>query len=102
MLPGVEYRTTERWQGKPIYTMLLSLGNFPNATEKTVYHNIANLDRPLSVTVSAKSSDWAFALPAELGTSLSTLNFNPQGVVIKTTVNWSGYTAYATLKYTKK
>lgn len=28
--PGVEYRTTERWNGKPVYQMLLSLGAFTN------------------------------------------------------------------------
>jgi hypothetical protein len=26
MVLGVEYRTTERWQGKPVYTKLLDLG----------------------------------------------------------------------------
>lgn len=26
MTPGVEYRTTERWDGKPVYTKLISLG----------------------------------------------------------------------------
>lgn len=30
MLPGVEYRTTERWEGKPVYTKLVSLGAFTN------------------------------------------------------------------------
>lgn len=27
---GVEYRTTERWEGKPVYTKLVSLGAFTN------------------------------------------------------------------------
>ena len=31
MALGVEYRTTERWQGKPVYTMLVNLGEFANA-----------------------------------------------------------------------
>jgi len=29
MLSGVEYRTTERWQGKAVYTMLVDCGYFP-------------------------------------------------------------------------
>lgn len=33
---GVEYRTTERYQGKPVYTMAFSFGALPNATEKEV------------------------------------------------------------------
>ena len=97
---GVEYRTTERWQGKPVYVKLLSLGNLPNATEKAVYHNIANLDYPLSITAGAKSSDWSFALPLT-ESSLTKFTFNYQHIAIKCTGNWSGYTAYATLKYTK-
>lgn len=31
MVPGVEYRTTERWNGKPVYTMLINCGNMPTA-----------------------------------------------------------------------
>ena len=30
MVPGVEYRTTERWQGKPIYTKLIDCGALPS------------------------------------------------------------------------
>ena len=33
---GVEYRTTERYQGKPVYTMAFSFGALPNATGKEV------------------------------------------------------------------
>lgn len=36
MLPGVEYRTTERWNGKVVYTKLINFGALPNATIKTV------------------------------------------------------------------
>ena len=35
---GVEYRTTERYQGKPVYTKLVDCGALPNATRKTVNH----------------------------------------------------------------
>lgn len=36
MKPGVEYRTTERWQGKPVYAKLVDFGHLPNTTEKRV------------------------------------------------------------------
>lgn len=36
MTLGVEYRTTERWQGKVVYTKLVSVGALPNASSKTV------------------------------------------------------------------
>ena len=33
---GVEYRTTERYKGKPVYVKLVDCGALPNATYKTV------------------------------------------------------------------
>ena len=31
MEPSVEYRTTERWNGKPVYTVLINCGTLPSA-----------------------------------------------------------------------
>lgn len=36
MLLGVEYRTTERYLGKPVYVMAVDFGSLPNSTIKTV------------------------------------------------------------------
>lgn len=36
MSAGVEYRTTERWQGKPVYTKLISFGTPSNGLRKTI------------------------------------------------------------------
>lgn len=36
MLLGVEYKTTERYMGKPVYTMAFSFGTLPNASDKAV------------------------------------------------------------------
>lgn len=36
MLLGVEYKTTERYLGKPVYTMAFSFGTLPNASDKAV------------------------------------------------------------------
>ena len=35
---GVEYRTKERYLGKPVYTKLINFGALPNATNKKVAH----------------------------------------------------------------
>ena len=45
MQPGVEYRTTERWNGKAVYAMLVYLGAIPNDNEKSVFVHIANPGR---------------------------------------------------------
>lgn len=53
MIPGVEYRTTKRHNGKPVYTKLLSYspGSF---TSEYIYllHDISNFDTGLSINVS--------------------------------------------------
>ena len=42
MALGVEYRTKERYNGKAVYTKLVSLGNLPNATRKQVAHGASS------------------------------------------------------------
>lgn len=40
MVAGEEYRTTERWNGKPVYIALLNFEKLPSATRGKVYANI--------------------------------------------------------------
>jgi hypothetical protein len=40
MEPGVEYRTTGRYQGKPVYGQLVDFGTLPNASTKAVKFGI--------------------------------------------------------------
>lgn len=40
---GVEYRTTERYFGKPVYIKTVNLGMLPNALIKTVAHGISDV-----------------------------------------------------------
>lgn len=40
---GVEYRTTERYMGNPVYVKLIDCGNLPDGTTKDVAHGITNL-----------------------------------------------------------
>lgn len=47
---GVEYRTTERYNEKPVYTKLFDFGYLPVNTFKIVAHNIANVQQVLSIT----------------------------------------------------
>lgn len=38
MFSGVEYRTTERWNGRAVYTKLVDFGALPQTTTKSVAH----------------------------------------------------------------
>ena len=39
---NIEYRTMEYWLGKPVYTKIVSLGNLPNNTRKSVVYSDTN------------------------------------------------------------
>ena len=43
MIPGVEYRTTERWNGKPVYTMLVNCGEVVSGTSVTYAQNVTTI-----------------------------------------------------------
>lgn len=97
MTLGVEYRTTERYLGKPVYAMLFDVGELPANSSKTIYHNIANVARPVNITLTNAGG---------------TLNNHPwfTDVRLATTTIYIGTNndnapalkdAYAYLKYTK-
>ena len=44
MLLGVEYRTTERFLGKPVYARVVDFGALPNGVQKSIEHGIADID----------------------------------------------------------
>lgn len=101
---GVEYRTTERHQGKPVYVKLVNFGALPNATTKDVDTGISSaysiIDRAvysinpggyaivdmnrfeLEDKITAGSSSWVYS--------------------VVSTADFSAYTTtYVTFKYTK-
>lgn len=43
MMIGIEYRTTERYLGKPVYVKVVNFGNYPASGTKTVAHKISNV-----------------------------------------------------------
>lgn len=49
LLLGVEYRTVERYLGKPVYQKLINFGALPSNSEKRVEHGIENFKLCASV-----------------------------------------------------
>jgi hypothetical protein len=97
---GVEYRTTERWWGHPVYKKIVSVGKLPSATEATVSGVLTGVQDIISYSMTYASSGQAFinnSLVTELGRDESLSAW----VKIKTTTNLSGYNAFLTLTYTK-
>lgn len=95
---GVEYRTTERYLGKPVYCQLVNFGALPNATQKVVKHNIPNVSSVISVYGSAQ--DQAIGVGA-FGAQVTGINADNTNVAIWTSANLSNYSAYVAMKYTK-
>ena len=99
MVPGVEYRTTERWDGKAVYTKLIDFGALPNATSKIINHGLGDITT-LSISMFCTKSDWCFCLPGNTENEPSVL-FSRDNIQVITTVDRSAYNGYATVRYLK-
>lgn len=98
MVVDVEYRTTERYNGKPVYTKIISFGNFPNNTTKDIIWSESGIVSDVihaSVTTSNGSLIGGAALSGAEFTATRT------NIYIKTTGDYSSMTAEFLLKYTK-
>lgn len=96
---GVEYRSTERYLGKPVYVQAVNFGALPNATTKTV--TWATADEVSAVlSVEATGSQGA---PVGLGASLSgtEITATTTTLYIKSSGDYSSNTAVFRIKYTK-
>lgn len=98
---GVEYRTTERYLGKPVYTKVMDVGTMPNASKKTVdvfaeNCTLASFDVAL---YSTSSSGGRIVIPRISASHY--FNESLGTFTIETTEDSSKYTARITMKYTK-
>jgi len=105
---GVEYRTTERFNGKAVYTKLFSFGALPNATYSAKAHGISGITHTISCHGCAKTNGGSMvAIPIQ--NTYGTLNngsiqvkFDHTQVVIATSADVSDHTeVLLVLKYTK-
>lgn len=98
MSVGVEYRTTERWGGKPVYAKAVSVGALPNKSTKNIAHGIG-ADISI-VSVSGTDSNGA-VIPRIYSTGGVYVGAGSASISIETTEDVSDRTAVIHLKYTK-
>lgn len=98
---GVEYRTTERYMGKPVYAKLIDVGYLPNASKKVVDSVISSgieelVDMECVTTGSwlRRKNDSRVDLEMGVGQPYAWIN-------ITTQEDMSAYTARILLKWTK-
>lgn len=106
---GEHYSSTERatgrvWiDGSPIYSKVISLGTMPNTTTANVAHGISDLDNILSYRGFMSDGSNHYPLPYVDTTtaSLVEIKATDTNIVIVTATNWSLFTGYLFVEYTK-
>ena len=104
MVPGVEYRTTERWAGMAVFTKLVDCGFMPNSAVKNIEIGVAAssiIDYRLMIT----SDDGTLTSIApyqntNLENNLRCVLFN-NGINILTNADLSNFSGLCVVKYYK-
>lgn len=92
---GKEYRTTERYLGKPMYVKIVDFGLLPANSKKVAAHGIDNLGYVLDYFGSA--GYWACpTIP-----HVADVQFTATNIEITTDADLSGYALKVVLKYFK-
>lgn len=101
MALGVEYRTTERWNGSAVYTMAVDFGALPNNTEKSKSALAANLN-VFDIRGYAKNGSYNVPIPGYYAIQSMGYTKSNGNLWISTAADMSGYNAYVVVKYTKQ
>lgn len=99
---GIEYRTTERYMGKPVYAKLLDCGGCPGVGTKTVAHNTEGV---VDMIVSAQgnlSGYMTFPSTVIGGSMKLDIETSKTDIVLHSSHDWMmNAPCYVLLKYTK-
>ena len=102
MIVDVEYRTNERYMGKPVYARLVDCNNCPGKGSKTIAHNVSGVvDR----IVSAQGQLQGYRVfPSSVigGDMKLDMETNPTEIILYSTADYlAGVPCHVLLKYTK-
>lgn len=99
---GVEYRTVERYNGKPVYVKAINFGALPNNTNKSVKHGVADMGVCFELFGSSSPNSAPSIGVNLIGDSRVTEIYRAGAVIyIGSKVNFSSYSAIVVMKYTK-
>jgi hypothetical protein len=102
-----EVKTADTWiDGKPIYKKTINTGALPNASTKSLAHNIANIEWVVKTEAQAKSNVNSWISMDRRGDAADTgsvrVSVNLSIVNVATIVDMTAYTSsYVTVYYTK-
>ena len=100
MILGVEYRTTERYRGKPVYQKLIDFGALPNNTQKSVSIFASGETNTMECGIDVKLISHANQAYKTLDDLIIQVLQNG-AVTLKTNYDESSVSVYALCYYTK-
>ena len=104
MILGVEYRTTERYLGKPVYVKVVNCGAMPASKSKNVAHGIKNISAIVSCTGYFTYGKSVVSLPYARGTvaNVGSIWASETDIVVwADNSDYTNYNAYGIIKCTK-
>jgi hypothetical protein len=102
-----EVDTGARWiDGKTIYRKVIDIGTLPNATTADTAHGITTIDTLISLIGTADNGTTQIPIPTPSTTAANSLtaeivNAPTPAVRVGSGANYSSYTGYVVLEYTK-
>ena len=94
---GIEYRTTERHGGKPVYCKCVNYGSGANNTTKTVEHGISNVAN----VIEWHCYNYNSGTNVEQATSVTAISVTQTSINMTTKSNEAAWYLYFIIKYTK-
>ena len=94
MVTGYEFRTTQRYNGKPVYMQLVNFGALPASSTKSV--TVAGMYYPISIVGTTSGSR---SIPHA---NYITVRGSSQSIEVATTIDYSNTTATLLVKYLKE
>lgn len=105
---SAETLTGEYFAGKPVYAKIIDIGTMPNNTTKTIGTGIKGagyfwIDTSNSMVRNGGASyPIPHADPAQSASNIAVrLHNGGETLAVWTKTDWSGYSAFVTIKYTK-
>lgn len=92
---GVEYRTTERYNSKPVYVKAVNCGTLPTNADKTVAHGISDMDECFEVSGSHGTQNLIG------GDAVYGININEENIAIEAVKPLKENSVIVLMKYTK-
>lgn len=93
---GIEYRTTERYNGNPVYAQLVNFGALPNSGGSVVAHNINNVSTVIYGNLCTQDGIILITFP-----NITQFTISRTSITVRTNSDLSSNLCTVLMKYTK-